>query len=74
VFIDTVNVFTMRDAEYAEDEEGPALTRGLVREDFEAKLAKDLIVPHRLLEVRYSPPLERGDELRYPYGWGVTKQ
>jgi hypothetical protein len=74
VFIDTVNVFTLRDTEYVEDEEKPTLTRGLTREDFEAKLAKDLIVPRRLLQVRYSPPLEGEDQLRYPYGWGVTKQ
>lgn len=74
VFIDTVNVFTLRDAEYAEDEEKPTLTRGVTKEDFESELAKDLIVPRRLLQVRYSPPLERGETLRYPYGWGVTKQ
>lgn len=74
VFIDTVNVFTLRDAEYAEDEETPVLTRGVTKEDFEAELAKDLVVPRRLLQVRYTPPLERGEALRYPYGWGVTKQ
>ncbi len=74
VFIDTVNVFASRDAEYAEDEEEPALTRGLTREEFEAGLAKDLIVPRRLLQVRYGPPLEHSDTLRYPYGWSVSKR
>lgn len=74
VFIDTVNVFSLRDSEYAEDDEEPKLTRGLSKEDFEAELAKDLVVPSRLLQVRYNPPVERGDALRYPYGWGVTKQ
>jgi hypothetical protein len=60
--------------EYAEDDEEPTLTRGVTKEEFEAELAKDLVVPRRLLQVRYNLPLERGDVLRYPYGWGVTKQ
>lgn len=74
VFIDTVNVFTLRDAEYAEDEDGPTLTRGVTRENFEEELAKELVVPRRLLQVRYTPPLQSGETLRHPYGWGVTKQ
>lgn len=74
VFIDTVNVFTLRDAEYAEDEDGPTLTRGVTRENFEEELAKELVVPRRLLQVRYTPPLQSGEMLRHPYGWGVTKQ
>ncbi|MBD3849090.1 hypothetical protein IED13_25605 [Bosea sp. SSUT16] len=74
VFIDTVNVFTLRDPEYAEDEEGPTLTRGVTRDDFEAELAKELVVPQRLLQVRYTPPLESDETLRHPYGWGVSKR
>jgi hypothetical protein len=74
VFIDTVNVFTLRDPEYAEDDEEPTLTRGLGKDLFEAELAKELVVPTRLLQVRYNPALEPGDTLRYPYGWGASKQ
>jgi hypothetical protein len=54
VFIDTVNVFTLRDAEYADDEGNTTLTRPITKEDFEAQLAQDLIVPRRLLQARYS--------------------
>lgn len=74
VFIDTVNVFTLRDPEYAEDDDGPPLTRAVTCEDFEGKLAKELVVPGRLLQVRYTPPLQSGETLRYPYGWGVAKE
>jgi hypothetical protein len=74
IFIDTVNVFRVVDEEYAEDEGKPTMTRTVCKDRFEAQLAKDLVVPQRLLQVSYTPKLERDDVLGYPYGWGVTKQ
>jgi hypothetical protein len=73
IFIDAVNVFQVLDEEYAEEEGKPAMARTVSKEGFEAQLVKDLVVPQRLLEVRYTPKLERDDVLRYPYGWGVMK-
>lgn len=32
-----------------------------MHEDFEGELAKELVVPRRLLQVRYTPPLQSGD-------------
>lgn len=76
VFIDTVNVFGLLEAEYTadDDDDAPALMRAISSGAFESELAKDLIVPRRLLQVRYTPPLQPGDKLRYPYGWGISKR
>jgi hypothetical protein len=74
VFVDTANVFKLLDAEYEESEETVSMTRGVTKEEFEDQLAKDLVVPRRLLQVRYSPILSPADALRYPYGWGVSKR
>jgi hypothetical protein len=74
IYIDTVNVFTLRDEEYAAAEDEAIMTRRLSKSEFEAELAQELVVPSRLLNIRYTPPLEPNDLLRYPYGWGACKQ
>jgi hypothetical protein len=74
VFIDTVNVFRLTDPEYAVEDGEPTLARSISQDVFEEQLAKDLIVPQRLLQVRYTPALQPSDKIRYPYGWGVSKK
>lgn len=74
VFVDTVNVFSLRDPEYAVEEGEPTPARSVSQGAFEEELAKELIVPKRLLQVRYTPALQPSDTIRYPYGWGVSKR
>ncbi|MCJ2065990.1 caspase family protein [Methylobacterium sp. J-088] len=74
VFINTVDVFSATDPEYAVEEGEPTLARSISQDAFEDELAKELIVPKRLLQVRYTPALQPGEKIRYPYGWGVSKK
>ncbi|MCW6509696.1 caspase family protein [Lichenifustis flavocetrariae] len=74
VFIDTVDVLRLKDPEYAVEEDEPMLARSLSQSDFEEELAKELIIPKRLLQVRYTPALQPTDTIRYRYGWGVSKK
>lgn len=73
VYIDTVNVFGVRDPEQADEDDPANFSKRMTKEDFEDLLSQQLIVPRRLLQIRYTPPIEEGDTLRYPYGWGVNK-
>ncbi len=72
VFIGTVNVLTLADPDYETDDDSTTLGRRLTRMAFEEELAKDLVVPERLLTVDFDVQPKSGEYLVMPFGKKVA--
>ncbi|MFD2783094.1 caspase family protein [Novosphingobium pokkalii] len=67
IFVGGANVLGSVDADF---EEGDKIVhRTLDRDDFEDRIARQLVIPRRLLTFSYGKPAKGVASVRFPYGW-----
>ncbi len=74
VFIASVNILWVEDADLVDEDQNPMSYKTMDRDTFELFLAEELIVPSRLLTVTYSPGKTNPASVRFPKGFTVRKR
>jgi len=69
IFIGGVNVLHAEDDEYVPKKGAKLMRRTFDRDDFEDRIAKQLIIPRRLLTYNYGRPAKAIASVKFPYGW-----
>lgn len=67
VFLGGTNVLASADEDFDEDDK--IVHRTLARDDFEDRIARQLLIPRRLLTFSYGRPAKGIEKVRFPYGW-----
>jgi hypothetical protein len=73
VFVGGKDVLTAEDGFLSADDKGARIHRRRQREQFENDLVTQMLVPRRLLTVTYNKPVEMLAEVKFPYGYEVTR-